>query len=1506
MKRFVKFTSLLLAILTVLPCIPVFAADLSESVSLVENGLAAHYDASNNTGDGHDATAEVLADLAGENDIALTLSESVSFTEDALRISAAQVEFPEAILDIVNGSEFTVEMKVGTIAAIGSSYTTMINSANDNFALFLRTAGDLVEFKNGSNGRPTVPDGKNLVENSTITLTFSLTDRSCVMYVDGHERGRAAASSLIGANAPFFFGHTGTSKAHTADYRAFRFYTRALSAKEVAQNAKADGTFDESYIPSKDYTKTAQTALDTVGDLALVQWADSQAKLTALTSAKQKPAVAIYYLDSSLKLTDKDGKSFASLQSILTLPVVPAFYIRDAKTVTALQKAAEEIGLLDFYVISDQPSLVKAARQAMPLSYGAIDLSARFEGRTYLTDLEQSDIRRLVNVSLAKVVILPESVANKEDIDALNKLQLSPWIMAKEGLEKQTDALTLLLSSAHGIVSDNTALLVSAANELLKDNTLLRSPVNIGHRGTYASIAKAPENTLENAIVAYENGANALEIDVFMTKDGVIVLHHDSGTGTGKMKKPDGTSSNWSIENNNWSFLSTLYYTGYTETDENGDEVEYTGFHISTLESLLKEFKGKDVQLVIEIKSSKEAIVPELKRLIDAYDMYDQSVIICFPSFGLQDDLMTYFPELPVGTLLGVAAGTEPETVLKYTAKDSLPVNAVPDVNYSGYGAGFVRAASHRGITVWGWTINNTASIYSGLLDGLSGITTDNAHVLGALAKSVTATTPYWVAPGSALKVDATVTAYNRTAIKDGAFLVILEGEELIASADGMSLQLNENASGSITYMVGYTQSLGEQGEYTLYCQPVTVLVSENEQTAPAPEKVTEPALLTLIGDGSCFYNETAGDAVSTVLEFAITLKDGSSAKALFENKASYLWELTANGKSYTVTPASYDEKTGEFTFLLTKEQGFVPAKDTLYTLSLALYQGQTVKYRSANELIEKTPADLMNAHSHVWSNAMSYIVRPSNYESGIGYYPCTVCGAKSETVTLPKVNYTLGDVNFDGRSSISDVTALLNYLSASAMEQTYMLKTGVIHQAEANFDCDIQGTVALTDVTALLNYLAGDKPTLPSIEQDGLVAWYEGSEHTDTLWTDKKGDNDISITAGSFENGALVLENQQVTLPSAVYDAVRGSEYTIELNLGAFATVYATSGYCTWLCNNGSEQVSLFITNSDGKFAAKISDQTSAGRPSLTNATEKMQNATIAITYKTSGKAILYVNGVEVSSKSTAATNGNSKAAAGSTFILGNSTSTKVSTTEFQGLRFYSRALTAEEIAENAAYDMKNSPLPTVVKDGLAAWYDGEIYDGKTWVDLTGRNDIETTAGAFEKGAFHLPEGTEQKLPKGLVPALQGEDYTIELNLGAFEATGTSYTTWLCNLPSGNSEVLSLYIENLNSKDTFYGKVSGLSRGARPNIAKASGALQNATITITYETGGNAILYVNGRKISTMSAATTLKHGGIAELVLGAATATNSGNTYFEGLRIYDRALSAAEVRRNVAVDNG
>ena len=54
------------------------------------------------------------------------------------------------------------------------------------------------------------------------------------------------------------------------------------------------------------------------------------------------------------------------------------------------------------------------------------------------------------------------------------------------------------------------------------------------------------------------------------------------------------------------------------------------------------------------------------------------------------------------------------------------------------------------------------------------------------------------------------------------------------------------------------------------------------------------------------------------------------------------------------------------------------------------------------------------------------------------------------------------------------------------------------------------------------------------------------------------------------------------------------------------------------------------------------------------------------------------------------------------------------------------------------------------------------------------------------------------------------------------------------------------------------------------------------------------------------MSAATTLKHGGIAELVLGAATATNSGNTYFEGLRIYDRALSAAEVRRNVAVDNG
>lgn len=1522
MKKFHSFLSFVLALLMVLPAVPVFATDDAEDPAvLVTSGLVAHFDGVNNTEKGHNAETTVWEDLAGDNDVELALSETTYFIENALHLSGVQFNFPEELMDVINGEEFTFELKMGQIAKTGSSYSTLVNSTNDNFALFLRSAGDFIEFKNGSNGRPKVAGGKDYVENSTLSLTFSLSEGNCTMYLDGHEIGRSQAGSTIGATAPFFFGHADAGKAHTADYEAMRFYNRALSAEEVAQNAKADGNFDETVVPDLPYTKVEQPALNVIGGLALVETIDSAAKYQALKNSTEKPAVAIYYLDDKLNLTDKEGTAlegldFATLQAA-NFAVVPAFYVSNAETVEALLSACKAIGLVDFFVMSDDAYLIKAARAAAPTCRGILDLSKCYAGRSYLTDLEKSNIVRTANTVHANVVVLPENVANKDDLTVLNNSQITPWVKASNGVSNVSEALYLLLSSAKGIISDDTALLIEAAESYLADNTLVYSPLNVGHRGTYASIAKAPENTVENAIVAYANGANALEIDVYMTNDGVIVLNHDSGTGTGKMKNPAGESKNWSVESNSYAtFLSTLYYTGYYETDENGDyvldgngeKIEYTGYHMSTLEALFEEFKGKDVRLVIEIKSSKEAIVPALKKLIDSYDMYEQCMVIAFPDKGLLDNMMTYFPELSVGNLLGVSSATDPEKMLYYTLRDTQQTSTVPDLNYSGYSAEYVRAATHRGVPVMGWTINVTEKIYTGLLQGLSGITTDNAHVLGALAKTIEAKAPFWVAPGQSATIEATVTTYARKALADAnVSLVVLDGEDLVEETSGLTLTFKEGSEGTLSYMVCYTQTLSTGDSYTIYTQPAKIIVSADEVTAPEKEQVKEPELLIIGGNDAGFENVESAEDVKISLQMDITSKGQGSVADLYENKDAYVWVLTVEGKNHAVVPCAYDSETNVFSFFIEKDSTFIPEANTLYTFDLKIYnQDGSVAYQSVNALTLQT-GELTVPHSHQWSNQLVFIEKPTIYDNGKGSYICSVCGAHSEITVLDRIPVVVGDLNMDGAATISDVTVLLDYLSMDSLEQLILTRSFKINGEALNCNSDKEGMISIADVTALLDHLSGQDGAIvdntSTIVQDGLVGWYDGNDYDGTTWIDKAGDNDVSVTKGTFKNGALVLDmGEQIQLPSALYDAVRGSEYTIELNLGKFEMTATTAGgnYCTWLYNNNTERVALFIQNTDRKFAAKISGQGSSARPFMTDAENGLQNATLTVTFKAGGTACLYVNGTLVSEKTAVATNANNDQKAGTYFFLG-ATGAKKNATEYQGMRFYNRALTAEEVANNAKVD---NAAKTVVQSGLVTWYDGDIYDGNKWIDLMGNNDLVAESGTFEDGAYHLASGESQYLPTGIISALQGNSFTIEMNLGDFVVTGTNYTTWLSSFPTGNSEKLSLYIQNSNNSDTFYGKVSGLGRGARPEIKSASTALQDATVTITFEAGGKTILYVNGLQVSSVKSTATTDHGNITSLLLGHTSNLNSANTYFEGLRFYNRALSGNEVFRNYQAD--
>lgn len=208
----------------------------------VQEGLVSLFSGIQNTADGYKADADVWTDLVSGYDLPLTLDESNGFTREGLHLNSARHFFPQEIVDLVNGNEFTVEMYLGDLVSLGTAYNTFINSDNDAFSLFRRIDSNVLEFKfanNTAGERPTVPNGLDVFANSLITVTYKV-GGNVTVYVDGIQAAQVSCPRAMGANN-LFLGHPDATRNYDTTFRAVRFYNRELSAEEVLLNAKADG-----------------------------------------------------------------------------------------------------------------------------------------------------------------------------------------------------------------------------------------------------------------------------------------------------------------------------------------------------------------------------------------------------------------------------------------------------------------------------------------------------------------------------------------------------------------------------------------------------------------------------------------------------------------------------------------------------------------------------------------------------------------------------------------------------------------------------------------------------------------------------------------------------------------------------------------------------------------------------------------------------------------------------------------------------------------------------------------------------------------------------------------------------------------------------------------------------------------------------------------------------------------------------------------------------------------
>lgn len=815
-----KFTSLFVTAIIFMTMFGYGNFSSAAQYEVVKDGLVAWYDAEKNTRDGYNENSLVWEDLAGNNDVEVTKNANSYFTADAFRTKNEEFKFPEEILNTINGEEFTLEAEFGKIEVLGTDFATLINSkGNDNFAFFIRKSGDYLELKTATNDRPKVIGGVDAVENSTITITFKA-NGMCIMYVDGISLCETEVKETCKATGYIFFGHSQTSRNHNTEFKSMRFYNRALTKSEVENNAKYNGTFNEKYVPDTSLAEFAQPSTKIVGDMMLSAIVENKASLDAIKNNADKfmPANAIAYLNNMLELTDKDGKNvYGSINDVfeaLNSKATPTFYIKDTSTAEALSDYLKQTGIIDVNVMSSDPAVVKEIRTKNTAIRGAIDYTNA--GPDIKDTKKLLEIRKETNSNKAKIVMLAEEDITRDVVTYLTDRQMTVWVKGQAEKTNDVSALTMAISGAHGIVSNDPANVYDILTKYFTKTSITRSIQIIGHRGVPSL---KPENTLEGAIEAYNQGADMIEIDIYLTTDGVIVINHDAITSH--------YSQSLEVEKCTYEQLKAL-------TNNKDSKI-----HMPTLEEYIKEFKGKDVMIVIEIKSNKAAIIEPLKELIEKYDFYDQSYVITFENTNQLGYMQKNYPEMPVGCLTGVpytGSNMLPEIIKKVGKYDS-----GYNPSYSGYGAAYIRGSLFRGITTRPWTVNSKSALYDCISNGHAAITTDYCQWTGDMIEKISfndvSTAKCYV--GSEVKLSVNQKTHKRVVSTLDKHVVykIISGAEY-ATLDKDTLKFN--GAGEVVVLAEYSQIL--DGVYTFYAEPLKITVypdaaEAEKNSTPDPTK---------------------------------------------------------------------------------------------------------------------------------------------------------------------------------------------------------------------------------------------------------------------------------------------------------------------------------------------------------------------------------------------------------------------------------------------------------------------------------------------------------------------------------------------------------------------------------------------------------------------------------------------------------------------------------------------
>ena len=583
--------------------------------------------------------------------------------------------------------------------------------------------------------------------------------------------------------------------------------------------------------------------------------------VSELVSGTRRPSTVIRTVSENLTVTDDNKEiTLAEYMEKADKKALVGFRVEDMETAKAFAAYVEENNLVDIMVISKEPEVLLAACNRMSGVHGMLDCSG------YTAGTELIDLVTKTNEANSRIMVLPQELATEENIQYIQARAISVWVITEAD-----QMLDVILNGADGILTRDFESAYDAIESFDgNESVLTRNTIITAHRGYHVS---APENTERSAKLAVEAGADAIECDVLLTKDGEVVINHDDTTG--RLMNKNLTVADSTLEE-----LQSLTFT--SSTAQEGDK-------IPTLQELFiaadEADPDDDIIHVIEIKSGDTNIIEPMVKIIKEMNMEDRVVFISFYDYQL-DLVRQAMPGVAVGELNSVCSSTDDvATAMKKLSDRMDAYGYFYNCSSGAQNTDILQAARFRGIYVHPWTVNSQSTFETEYFENYHGITTDYANfATNYLNKVTTEKDSYTVHAGDEAGVAIAAQAYTRTGAKmEDVTVTMKQISGTPVTWDAEKGVCCAETPGEAEVLMGATYTLPATGKtYTVYSAPITI-------------QVTAPAVDTILTTEDATYRVTYSDMENGTVEYVKSNNKAATTIVIPET-------ITVDGITYKVT----------------------------------------------------------------------------------------------------------------------------------------------------------------------------------------------------------------------------------------------------------------------------------------------------------------------------------------------------------------------------------------------------------------------------------------------------------------------------------------------------------------------------------------------------------------------------------------------------------------------------